>query len=612
MPISPEALSNVVSMAMLEADLSIDVDSIVAGAKKEAGVEANTAALIKVWSEDFRERVAALDPGARGAVLARLRLALKPNLDVVQYKKALNSSAESPNGPPRSIGSNLPVIQINSRPMREVVAESIQAIQRANDPPKLFTRASKMVYIGEDNDRPAIVLVSPDYFRSRLEESANWVHSSNTNTRPVQSPLDVTRHILAQPASTWGMPGLEGLVETPTLRRDGSVLDTEGYDEVSGLYYLPAQGLTMPHIPDRPTSDEVAAAVKLIDYMITDFPFDSDASHANYFALLLTPVLRQAIDGLTPLALIDAPACAAGKTLLTDVFANISTGRDAAKMELPDDNAELNKTIGSCLMAGDTLLVFDNVDKEFAHPGLALALTSREFKTRILGVSKTMEVPNNATWVANGNQMRPGGDIIRRCYWVRIKAKVTGRSKFEIPQLKFWTKQHRGKLLAALLTMARAWFAAGRPEPKSSPMDTFEEWSSTVGGILEHAGVNGFRENTPTMHRQSDVESAQWEAFLVALHEVFADAAFTTADLAAILHETESDEPTVRASALADRLPETFPKGNNEEFNLLAGKRFAKQADKPFGVSQIQIARGPMRHGSQQWKVLLGEESTQI
>src|ERR1019366_3278235 len=259
MTMTSQQLAPVVSLAMLDEDLRIELDSIVADTA--GGVN-------RAWDRDFIDRVAALDVIGQQTAIARLASVFKAKLGKAQYCKAIKAAMRTGGAVQRVSDPNLPTININSRPMREVVAESIQAIQRANNPAELFVRASKMVYIGEENDRHAIVLVSPDYFRSRLEESANWVHSTDTNPRFVQSPLDVPRHILAQPASTWGMPGLEGLVETPTLRRDGSVLDTEGYDEVSGLYYLPAQGLTMPHIPDRPTSDEVAAAVVLINRII--------------------------------------------------------------------------------------------------------------------------------------------------------------------------------------------------------------------------------------------------------------------------------------------------------------------------------------------------------
>ena len=607
MTMTSQQLAPVVSLAMLDEDLRIELDSIVADTA--GGVN-------RAWDRDFIDRVAALDVIGQQTAIARLASVFKAKLGKAQYCKAIKAAMRTGGAVQRVSDPNLPTININSRPMREVVAESIQAIQRANNPAELFVRASKMVYIGEENDRHAIVLVSPDYFRSRLEESANWVHSTDTNTRCVQSPLDVTRHILAQPASTWGMPGLEGLVETPTLRRDGSVLDTEGYDEVSGLYYLPAQGLTMPHIPDRPTSDEVAAAVVLINRIIADFPFADDASIANYFALLLTPVLRQAIDGCTPLALIDAPCPATGKTLLTDVFAISATGRETSKMALPDDNTELNKIIGASLMAGKSVMSFDNVTGVIGHPALAAALTGMVFETRILGMSKNMEVPNRATWVANGNHMRPSGDMLRRCYWVRLNAKVTDPGErsveFKIPCLTAWVAEHRGELLRALLVIARAWYVAGCPKPKRSPLASFEEWSIAVGGILEHVGVNGFLENGRQMNRQSDVESAQWEAFLEALHGVFDDAPFTSRQLAAILQETDSGEPTVRAKALADMLPDSFPKSNDDDFKCLAGKRFGSQADVRFGQSQIHITRGPVIHGSQQWQVLIGEGSTQL
>jgi predicted P-loop ATPase len=127
MPASPEALSNVVSMAMIEADMSIEVDGVVAGAKKEAGAAANTAALDKVWSKDFRERVATLDPGQCGAVMARLKRALGKDLSVPDYKRAITFTAKADN----ALGWRDHLIANRDGSPKALLANAISALRSA-------------------------------------------------------------------------------------------------------------------------------------------------------------------------------------------------------------------------------------------------------------------------------------------------------------------------------------------------------------------------------------------------------------------------------------------------------------------------------------------------
>ena len=45
------------------------------------------------------------------------------------------------------------------------------------------------------------------------------------------------------------LPALANITEIPTLRADGSILSTPGYDPVSKLYYVPSRNLIVPKIP---------------------------------------------------------------------------------------------------------------------------------------------------------------------------------------------------------------------------------------------------------------------------------------------------------------------------------------------------------------------------
>ncbi|MFN2513410.1 MAG: hypothetical protein ABR568_18555, partial [Pyrinomonadaceae bacterium] len=192
-----------------------------------------------------------------------------------------------------------------------------------------------------------------------------------------------------------------------------------------------------------------------------------------------------------------------------------------------------------------------------------------------------------ATWIVTGNNIRLSGDIPRRCYWIRLDAKNSRpylREGFKHPHLESYVTKHRGDLLAALLTLARAWYVAGKPEAAIRPLGSFEEWARIIGGILEHAGIKGFLDNADQLYEQADDESVQWEGFIALCNQQFRDNAVTVSDLAiAVLRDP------LRGS-LPDYLLEAHLSGKGD-FKKLLGKSLAKRTDRRYGDDGWYIAR---------------------
>src|SRR6516225_2270040 len=53
---------------------------------------------------------------------------------------------------------------------------------------------------------------------------------------PVDAPDDVADALLSR-SGNWRLPILSGVTKTPFLRRDGSICETPGYDDASGLLF---------------------------------------------------------------------------------------------------------------------------------------------------------------------------------------------------------------------------------------------------------------------------------------------------------------------------------------------------------------------------------------
>lgn len=276
----------------------------------------------------------------------------------------------------------------------------------------------------------------------------------------------------------------------------------------------------------------------------------------------------------------------------------------------PKSDEEWRKQITMALKDGTPVVVIDNVTGRLDNPDLCKVLTATYHVDRAMKTHDKLMFPVKCTWIATANNVQVAGDMPRRCYWIRIDAKTSNpfqRTGFKIPDLKRWSKDNRGELLASLWTIARAWFAAGKPRPDKKPLGSFECWSQTIGGILEFVEVPGFLDNAIVLYE--DAESMEWEAFLLQLHETFYGAPFTVAELFAATREEKYEDnrmqPTMRAEALRAALPSALVEGvdRNGHFQRRAGNCFADRIGRRFGKSEVHIERHDIYHHAQRWKV---------
>jgi len=508
----------------------------------------------------------------------------------------------------------LPGIWVGARQLPAITADALAALQAVNAPPELFVRSGRMVaVIRDERDRHVISDISEAALRGRLARSGFYYKLSKDQERiECAPPLDVVRDILALPPSKWKLPPLEALIETPFLRIDGTVCTCPGYDQATYLFYAPAPGMRLPEIPEAPMIDDVDVMLDLIDSAIGDFPFVDPASKANAIASMLTPVVRPAITSPTPLALYDAPQAGTGKTLLAEVVAIIATGRAAETFSAPTDPEEWRKKITTALASGTGVVVIDNINYRLDSDALCSAITATTISDRVFRTFERIVLPVKCAWIATGNNVQLGGDMPRRCCWIRLDAKQSKpfqRTGLKHENLRTWVTEHRGDLIAALLIFARYWFHQGRPKPKRVPsLGSFESWCNVVGGILELAGVEGFLGNSDAMFEQADSDAVQWEAFLVVLADVFGDEPFRATDVYDKLGTngvfTVPDTKRLR-EALPDFLAEAADRTGGF-FQRRLGRCFAERVGRRFGESQVFLERADEDRKSkvQRWRVV--------
>jgi hypothetical protein len=471
-------------------------------------------------------------------------------------------------------GHGLPQIIVTDRHLRDITADALDALYKANKPERIFRRTGTLTRISVDeNRRPSTEALNESAFRGYLERAANFIEiDSEGIIHPIPPPLTVVRDCLA--LGDWQFPPLSGITEVPVMRPDGTVLTELGYDSASNLYYCPSPTLSVPPIPDKPTDSDVKAAVELVIETVCDFPFDSEASGANAVATMFTPMLRPMIDCPTPLIIIDKPQAGTGASLLTEVIGIIATGRAAAMMTARRDDEEWRKAITSLLLRGQSVVTIDNIEGTLSAPSLAAILTATTFQDRILGRSETVILPNRTTWISTGNNIKLGNDLPRRCIWVRMDAKMARPwlrdvNSFKHPRLIEWVSENRGAILVAIMTIARAWVVAGMPEAPGLPhLGGYERYCRVVGGVLGYMGIGGFLANLDAMYDETDTETPQWAGFLETWHDVLGDEALTAAELIS---------RTNNSAELRAALPDVIADTEAKNYSVRLGQKLAKR-----------------------------------
>jgi len=513
-------------------------------------------------------------------------------------------------------------IRVNSRQHRDVLADCTQALRQWNaQEPCLFTRGDAIVQIVEVDGHPQIRPLNFSDMRKVMSKAADFFvaaeaggNPENGRLIPTEPPAVFVQDMLHSRREL-DFPDLIGVSELPFLRPDGSIVEERGYDPVSRLYYAPSPDLEIAPMPTRPDRQDAIEAIEQVVDVLREFPWVG-VSLVNALGLLLTIIVRHVISqsqssshsethGCVPLFLMNAPKPGNGKGLLTDVICLICTGTPAPMRAQPERNAdEFRKSITSALTAGRSIIVWDNLEGTLKSPALAAAITTESWSDRPLGRTADVTLPQRSTFIVTGNNIILGGDLARRCVPIKLDANSSrpwaGRT-FTYPNLKQHVMENRGKLVRALLIIASAWYRAGRPEPKNSPiLGSFEDWSRTIGGILEFCGYAGFLGNCEELYENSDPAEQEWAAYLGALYDGFDDDEFTVAQLVR-LHSFESNP-------VAEAMPADIQKIKDNSKSI--GRAFLSRVRTRYGAEGLYLEKvSEPGERVARWRVRSGNDS---
>ncbi|MCH9650808.1 MAG: hypothetical protein K0U98_21455 [Deltaproteobacteria bacterium] len=450
-----------------------------------------------------------------------------------------------------------PTIRTSTNHM-QVVDQAISALAPRSE---IFHRGGTLVHVIRDEAKARWIMRPPNSptiqpaaaarIREVLSDAACWL---GKDLNPIHPPQWAVQALMAR--GEWdALRPLEGIVESPVLKPDGGLLETPGYDQETGLLLLP--NAKFSSVPNSPGEPEAAQAVETLLEAVADFPFETGAHRSAWLASVLTVLARFAFHGPSPLFLLDANVRGAGKSLLADVTSTITLGRPAARMAPSENEAEERKRITALAIAGDPLILIDNVSGALGSTSLDAALTATTWSDRLLGENIRVHLPLKAIWLATGNNITLRGDTSRRSLHIRLDSPEEfpeRRQGFRHPDLLDWVARQRPSLVAAALTVLRAFVVAGKPDQGLSPWGSFESWSRLIRNAIVWAGEPDPGETREALQTEADRDRELIERLLRGWSDAVQEAGrpLAASEVLASLQGEPRPELEVLRSAVAD------------------------------------------------------------
>lgn len=433
---------------------------------------------------------------------------------------------------------------------------------------------------------PQIVEIEIPTLRERLTEVAvfqKWVEKTQRLV-PIIPTDEIVSGVHKRKGEWPGIRNIIGVIETPIMRSDGSIIQKEGYDRHTQYVYMP--GNKFPDVTDAKCTEANARwSFDFLKEIFEDFPYVTAAHRSVPIAAILTLIARTAILGSIPAFLFDASTRGSGKTLQTDAIAMVATGRGAPRMNYTVDEIELEKILAGYAMKGSSFICLDNVPamRPFGGGPIDRVITARDdVELRVLGANKVLTLPWRALIMATGNNMSLYGDTGRRVLMARLEPTEENpehRTKFRHDDLLGWIRKERPRLVAASLCILRSYFRAGRPDMGCARWGSFEEWSRLIPHAIKFAGGADPMLARPEGEEEVDQELRSIRCFLTRIREAMGDDDFRLSSVIELLYKCERQHDSDGFQDVRDAI------------ELIVGRRGLKHEGKMLIPDPVEFGR---------------------
>ena len=309
------------------------------------------------------------------------------------------------------------------------------------------------------------------------------------------------------------LPRLKQIVKNPTLAPDFRLLNEPGYDDQTGFYLDLNAAVDIEEMTVQQSYD-------ILYKWLQDFPFEDDSDFCNALGLLFTLLVRPAFSfgKLPPLFVITGNMPGAGKSVLSQILGIAILGDPPGSTSLPKNEEETRKTIGSSLLEGVPVQIFDNVEKGkvVSSESLSSVISEVIIKFRLLGLNRIVSVQNMTTTILTGNNLESDEDLIDRSVFIRLNAKKRAADRtFEIKEILNYTLKERSKLFSAVYTIFKSWYN-NRDQAEGTAKHRFTYWATFISEIL-----NNMNEQISNDHGKDLTKFLQQERRLSAEEEAW-------------------------------------------------------------------------------------------
>jgi hypothetical protein len=346
------------------------------------------------------------------------------------------------------------------------------------------------------------------------------------------------------------LPLAVAVATAPIVLYGGKLLKGPGLDRDYGIVFrVPAKLLGILPKKEDCTPSAVAEAMR---FMCDEWLVDVTTTYRGKCVLIaaaLTIIERSLLPD-RPTFWVIAGRRGGGKTTTLIMLLIAVTGiRPPAAAWSPNEE-ERRKALLAYLLEAPPAVLWDNIPKgsQISCPHIEKSCTSDMYSDRRLGVSEVIATSAASIHLFTGNNIGPRGDLASRSLQTRLEVDRHDpeNREFTHPDPIAWTEAHRGRILAALYTIAMC-----QPAADVRAQTRFKTWWTLVGYPVEFAAQQ---------HKK------HVDALVMDAHKTCAPEVFSFKDLF-IAQEQEDEDSASLADALA-LLAEGWP--NERKFKAAA------------------------------------------
>ena len=434
-------------------------------------------------------------------------------------------------------------------------------------------------------------VMKAERFCSWVEDFVVIVKPRDEGMKATSLSADLAAKIMASDQFRAGLRDLKAVhtVRLPVWDEYGKSvrLLEAGYDDRTQVF-------TVDSLP-YPLDMAPKAAVDFILDVFKGYPFSDEGrlinkrSAAVQLAAMVGNFVRLLFDEGTqkPVIVYNGNQPGTGKSTLARMALSAVFGVPEDK-GLPKSEDELRKELDAFAMARRPYLFLDDVGGHLRSHLLNRFITSPMHTGRKMGTGDLFTVPNVTQVFITGNGLTLSPDLARRCLIVDLFCAVEARGrKFERIITDAWLvrPEVRSQFLAALWTLVSYWQENGCPRSERL-LDSFEEWSGIVGGIVVESGF--YDPIAPAPELAMDEQGEAFKRLFCAL----------AADLT---HDTETTFTVADCREKAEELNlwETLVSGGKDELKTFGarlkkyrGRQWVDEHGRRFEFGRRETSRG--------------------